>query len=251
MPLEALQRAFMEALTRGPDQVRDEDFAGGRAAALRGLKVHANTISHARLVALEETFPRTRAMLGEARFNELSREFVVTREATGAAHARIGRLFPAALEAAGEDRETVGVSRFEWLWLEAYHAAEAEPLLLADLAYLSEDALLALRVARHPAARIAAGDATRHLCAEAGMEALGGATAILITRPEAEVLLNAADRAMVAIFDGLAEKVQTVGNLFELPGEPEAEAGLKAVLALLNAGALVRAGRESGDGGSL
>lgn len=75
-PLEQVQQSMMQAIALGPDHAPCEFFRDGRAAALRGLSVHANTISHARLVALEETFPRTRSLLGESLFNRLSRGYV-------------------------------------------------------------------------------------------------------------------------------------------------------------------------------
>ena len=74
--LERQQAAIAATLLRGPAQLPADLFAGGDAAVMRGLRVHANTISHARLVALEETFPRTRDYLGEKEFNRLSRLFV-------------------------------------------------------------------------------------------------------------------------------------------------------------------------------
>ncbi len=45
------------------DHLPDDLFAGPHERVLVGMKVHANTISHARLVALEETFPRTRDVI--------------------------------------------------------------------------------------------------------------------------------------------------------------------------------------------
>src|SRR3546814_20089502 len=74
--LEQGQAAIAATLLHGPGHLPADLFAGSDAAVLRGLRVHANTISHARLVALEETFPRTRDYLGEEEFNRLSRRFV-------------------------------------------------------------------------------------------------------------------------------------------------------------------------------
>ena len=74
--LERAQSAIAATLLQGPAHLPTDLFAGSDAAVLRGLRVHANTISHARLVALEESFPRTRDYLGEEKFNRLSRRFV-------------------------------------------------------------------------------------------------------------------------------------------------------------------------------
>ena len=128
--LEREQAAIAATLLQGPDHLPAGLFAGEDAAVLRGLRVHANTISHARLVALEETFPRTRAHLGDADFNRLSRIFVEAGGAEGRALSDIGRDFPGWLD----DPLAADVARVEWAWLESYHAAEAPPLRLADLA---------------------------------------------------------------------------------------------------------------------
>src|SRR3990167_5553595 len=75
-PMLEAQAAIAATLLHGPAYLPDGLFAGGEAAALRGLRVHANSISHARLVALEDSFPRTRAHLGDAEFNRQSRAFL-------------------------------------------------------------------------------------------------------------------------------------------------------------------------------
>ncbi len=153
MQLEALQQSMIAAIDLGPDYVVDSAFLGGRAAALRGLAVHANTISHARLVAIEETFPRTRESLGEERFNALSQTYLDRPRVAAEAHSAIGRHLPAFLGEAGYD-DSAALAAFEWAWLEAYHAAEAEALALSGLAGLSEEELLQTCLALHPAARM-------------------------------------------------------------------------------------------------
>jgi len=50
--LERQQAAIAATLLRGPAHLPADLLAGGDAAVMRGLRVHANTISHARLVAL-------------------------------------------------------------------------------------------------------------------------------------------------------------------------------------------------------
>jgi hypothetical protein len=243
MRLETLQRRMMAAIGGGPRFVEERLYVGGLEAALRGFAVHANTISHARLVALEETFSRTRALLGEARFNALSRAFVETREATAQPHSGIGRHFAAYLEEAGEAL-AAPLARFEWLWLEAYHAAEAQPLALAEFAALDEATVLATSLARHPATRIAPAGAATALAEE--IPSLEGARAILITRPEAEVAINPADETMASLL-ALLEKPGPIGNLLASRGEQGSEAALAALIALIEAGAVIRAGKENGE----
>lgn len=232
---------MIAALDRGPDHIKAADFAGGRQAALRGLKVHANTISHARLVALEETFPRTRKAIGEEEFNTVSRSFIETAPAREATHTQIGAAFPEHLEDAGVDPEPIALARFEWLWLEAYHAPEAIPLSLADLAGLDEPALLAIAVALHPAARIAPGETAPLL----ENQALEGTHAILITRPEADVLIHPGCITL-ARQSAMLGKTRTIGNLLDAGDEPGGKGALEALMHLINAGALTRPQEEPG-----
>ncbi|WP_077147388.1 putative DNA-binding domain-containing protein [Sphingopyxis sp. KK2] len=233
--LERDQTAIARALVDGPAYIPPVLFAGHAAQVERGLRVHANTISHARLVALEETFPRTRAYLGEGAFDRLSRAYVDGGGAQGKPVAAIGRGFDAWL--AGEaDPLAADLARVEWVWLACYHAAEAPALRLADLRLLDEPGLLALPVRRHPAA------ATVTLTSDAAPlldPALPAGTGVLlITRPDAEVRLFAAiDADRVAI--EAAENITPLGNLIERLAELQ-QGDEAAIVPLIAAGAFER-----------
>jgi len=238
MQLEALQKSMMDAIDRGPDFIAEAAFAGGRPAAMRGLCVHANTISHARLVALEESFPRGMEQLGHERFNALCRQFLETGSASAEPLGTIGRDLPSFLADEGE-RDAAATAQFEWAWLESYHAAEAVPLVLADLAGLAEDRLLATTVSLHPAARLVPPNANSRLIEE--VPTLAYAAGILITRPHADVLISPADAAMIRYFRLLEENFQPVCNLLASAHEHDGEDGLQSLLAMLIAGSLVLA----------
>jgi hypothetical protein len=223
------QAAVAATLLHGPRHLPSGLFAGTEAAVLRGLRVHANTISHARLVALEETFPRLRDHLGAAEFNRLSRVFVEAGGAERRPLADIGAGFADWLD----DPLAADIARVEWAWLESYHAADAAALRLADLAGCDEAALLATRVRRHPAARILllATGAAPHLDAAFAADT----AAILLTRPEAEVRSFAAHPADAAAIDSAANIVP-LGNLIALLSENHPGGGA-AIAALIDAGA--------------
>jgi Putative DNA-binding domain len=146
------QANFIDTINDGPNRLDPALFVGQPDRILLGLKAHANTISHARIVGLEETFPLTRQHLGDAAFNALARKFVETDTAKASDANRIGLGFPDCLS----DPATRELALIEWAWLESYHAAEAVPMTLGDLAALDEAALLALAIAPHPSARIVA-----------------------------------------------------------------------------------------------
>jgi hypothetical protein len=247
--LDATQAAMMRALDFGPSELPDRLFACSRARALTGMKVHANTISHARLVALEDTFPRTRALLGHESFNEHSRQFTGLPGVTARPLTFIGETFPSFLGAVGEACVAVDLAAFEWLWLEAYHAAEARSLRLGDLAGTDENALLTVTIALHPAARIVRLDQAVHRLIGEEVPELDGADAILIARPEAEVLVSAATSAMAMLISALTIP-SSIGNLFASLTEPECKNQLPsddfmpALIALLEAGAVTQLGQQ-------
>ena len=229
------QTNFIETINDGPDRLDPMLFAGPPDRILLGLKAHANTISHARIVALEETFPLTRQHLGEASFNARAREYVETIIARASDTNRIGARFTGFLD---DPRESE-IAQIEWAWLESYNAAEAVPLTLADLAALDEAALLALRVAPHPSARVVG----ISLPIASALNELAGQqpAALLCVRPDAEVRLIPLDNMQRAVF-AEAAKNAALGNLLQFAIEQASEqAPLEPILHLIGAGALIKA----------
>jgi hypothetical protein len=212
--------------------------------ALLGLRAHANTISHARLVALEDSYPRTRAMLGNSDFNALCRDFLdmpgVSRERLAA----IGRAFPAFLASRGVPYPHVDLARAEWAWLLSYNGAEALPLDLGALAGRGEADVLATLLRKHPASHVLslsepAGPAF------AALGDLAGARILLFTRPEADVLVTAIEpsaRALLARLKAMAARQPvSVGELVtRLLEEAPDEDPAGAFLSLATAGAFAR-----------
>ncbi len=230
--LEQLQSGIMQAIALGPDHAPTALFRGGRAAALRGLSVHANTISHARLVALEETFPRTRSLLGESPFNRLSRGYVESDGISALPLAAIGREFPKWLLTTGQSDSATRLARFEWAWLQCYHAAEAPAYGLADMAALGEAEIPGLVLACHPASTVVELDAT----ARAALGEEFATSFVLIARPGAEVRLTPVSPTAARLYAAFGLPSAVCNLLAEL-GEPEGE---QALLALIAAGSLIR-----------
>lgn len=244
--LDGGQNAVMQALDHGPAFLPEGLFAGSPERVLAGMKVHANTISHARLVALEETFPRTRENMGHDLFNAHSRLFIQRPGVTAAALAEIGAEFPAYLIEAGDSAGVADLARFEWRWLTAYHAADAAPLALAALAGLAPEALFEQRLARHPAACAERFAPLVHKLIGGEVPGLAESDAILIARPHADVLISPASVLMAELLNA-AEIPVTIGNLLtlatETPGNEAAQvdAIMQSLARLINAGALITA----------
>ncbi len=242
--LEQLQLSMMTVLDHGPDYLPAELFKGSRAEWLRGMKVHANTVSHARLVALEETFPKTREWLGHDLFNQLSRQYVEYPSVAGFTLDQIGRIFADFLEVQQIDEDVLDLARVEWAWLESYHAAETAPLQLADLAGLSEDSILEVGIALHPAVRTVAFAAQPHELLKAEIPGIADAAGLLIARPHEQVLLSPLNAAQMTAI-GLASVPTTICNLFAGLGEQEDDTMLLPILiSLIEAGGLTRISGE-------
>ena len=235
------QTNFIDTINNGPGRLDPALFAGPEDRILLGLKAHANTISHARLVALEETFPLTRAQIGDAAFNALSREYVETAEARAMDSNRIGQSFIAFLRGFPVNPTTSQLAAIEWAWLESYNAADATALGVSDLGGLDEAALLAMGIAPHPSVRVTG------LCAPLApaLDELAAqhAHAVLTVRPDAEVRLVALDALQSQLLEVASTENCTLSNLLafalEVLGE---QAPLEPILYLIRAGALVKTG---------
>lgn len=234
--LEAAQANFIDTINNGPATLDPALFDGPADRVLLGLKAHANTICHARLVALEDTFPRMHAHLGEDAFNALCREYVETDEARTSDSNGIGVGFPDFLS----ETPLAELARMEWAWLQSYHAAEAVPLLLSNVGAMNEAELLTTGVAWHPSARLV------ELSAPLLLEELAGQNppALLCIRPDAEVRIVPLDTVQLAVLNAAAQKNAVLGNLLgaaiELSGETAPP--LEPVLDLIGAGALIATG---------
>ena len=242
--LDGDQSAIMQALDFGPAYLPEGVFAGPQERVMAGMKVHANTISHARLVALEDTFPRTREHIGHDRFNAHSRLFIQQPGVTTAALTDIGAGLPVFLRETGECAGVADLARFEWCWLESYHAADAAPLALDPLIGLTPETLLEHRLACHPAASAGRFTPLVHELVGAEVPGLTESNAILIARPHADVLVSPASALMADLMTAAAKPI-TIGNLLanlsETPADEAAQvdAIMQSLANLINAGALI------------
>lgn len=200
-------QSLRDAIELGPDHVPNGLFAGSQAAIFRGLRAYANTISHARYVAMEETFPKTRIHMGAEAFHLAASRHLHDAAAVQRPLRLIGEGFAALLAPAAAD-----MADAEWAYLEAHGAEDAPAILLSALADETPERLVAARVALHPATRLL-GLRRPAIFAWDGLSE-GDATYLLVTRPEQEVLF-----ARVGIDEarliGLARRTITLGELLE------------------------------------
>lgn len=176
--------AFHNALRFGPGHCPPDLFAGGVPQIVRGLKVHANNISHARHVALEETYPRLLERMGAEEFHSFAETFLTEPAAAGRSLNLLGQGFADHLG----DPAHRDIARVEWAWLECYCATEDDAFSLGELASLAPAALLDIVLTLHPATHLVELEEP----AIFGWSEDGGEQApfLLLSRPDAEVLLR-------------------------------------------------------------
>lgn len=232
------QSGLIRALNEGPDALDAGLFTGPPDRILISLAAHANTISHARLMALENSFPKTMAAMGNARFNLLGRVYCETKIAQASSSNTIGAGFCAYLAAQCADTAIVDLARIEWAWLTCYHAAEAPAYTLQNFAGLHEATLLETRVTQHPASAVVILSSPLNQ-AFADIEGYDTAKAVLIRRPDEAVHVTATDMLTAAVFAKCSTAV-TIGDLLTLTTDAGDEAAMLApIITLVRAGALV------------
>ena len=106
---------------------------------------------------MADTFPAVRRLVGEQFFNAMARVYVQAEPPSSPLLFRYGETFPDFLERFEPAQKLVylpDVARLERAWLDAYHAADAEPLNPAVLGTIGPEDLPGLRFVAHPASRV-------------------------------------------------------------------------------------------------
>ncbi|MEQ8320010.1 MAG: DNA-binding domain-containing protein [Rhodospirillales bacterium] len=123
--------------------------------------VYRNNIAVSLPDALAETFPVTRRLVGDEFFYGVAQTYVLKNRPSSPVLSEYGNTFPAFLSTLStlEDYPYLsGVARLERLWLDAYHAADANPIGIDALARVPEDDLDDLTFVLHPSLRLIQSD---------------------------------------------------------------------------------------------
>jgi hypothetical protein len=150
-------RAFASGLL-DPDRVAPSSVSGpsGKAARKR-YNVYRNNVTVSLINALTVTFPATRRITGPDFFRAMARFHVRATPPTSPLLFEYGRDFPEFIERYEYARSMpwlADVARIERAWLDAYHAADAEPLAPQALASIAAERLCDTVFTPHPATRI-------------------------------------------------------------------------------------------------
>jgi hypothetical protein len=192
--------------------------------------------------ALADTFPVTCELVGEAFFRDMARVFVTAAPPKSPVLAEYGQEFPAFIETfmpADSVPYLADVARLERLYVDAYHAAEAEALGAAEFqAALNRAAELpAARLHLHPSAGVLCSPfavfslwAAHQGALDIGMVDPYGAEDVLVVRPCSEVRVAPLRPGAARLLELLKEGVP-FGVSARIASEEQPDLDLGAVLA--------------------
>jgi len=220
--LREVQESFAAAiLADAPGLITH--IADGAFPAERHLQIYRNNVFAGLTDGLVAVFPVAEKLVGEGFFRFAADAYIRRNPPLSGNLHDFGGSFPeflARFEPAENLPYLPDVARLEWLWHEAFHAAEAPPLRIEDLAQVAPDDYERLRFALHPSARLLdspwpilriwQANQDGH-ASEAHVDLAEGGVRLLIHRRDLEVLIEplaAGDHALLAGFrDG-----QTLGE---------------------------------------
>ena len=163
--LAELQRAMRQSLLEGADADANEEaaavvLADGLDPRAR-LNIYRNTAEGVLVNALRLAFPAVQRLVGADFLEGAAHRFVRSAPPRSAWLDEYGAQFPAFLAQMPQLSSVpyvVDVAGLEWQVNSVLHAPDVPPLDPACLARLDEEALGALRLSPHPAARLLRGD---------------------------------------------------------------------------------------------
>jgi hypothetical protein len=149
--------AFAPALL-DPDLATPAVVAGPKSkAAVKRYNVYRNNVTVSLINALAAAFPATLRITGDDFFRAMARFYVRATPPTSPLLFDCGRDFPDFIERY-EYAQSVpwlaDVARIERAWLDAYHAADVQPLMPRDLAAIPSEQLINTVLKPHPAMRV-------------------------------------------------------------------------------------------------
>jgi Putative DNA-binding domain len=246
MSFETTIAAFAAALTDPTAPPPTMTMGRESRPDARRFGVYRNNVAVGLIKSLEARYPVTRRLVGEDFFRGMAGAYVGGHKPETAVLILYGADFPEfvrGFEPARELNYLPDVAALENAWVEAYHAAEAEPWPLALLADIAPERLETLRFRIHPATRLArfATPAASVWSAHQGEGEPAppqhwGGEDVLVTRPHAEVSVRVLPDGGHDFLAGLragAELGEAALPLIEAGADPGAH-----LVGLIEAGAI-------------
>lgn len=237
--LADFQAAFAQAISTGgaaPDCIA---AAPGTPPAAKRFDVYRNNVHASLIEALEAAFPAIERLVGREFFRAAARLHLERGMPERGTLIGFGAGFPHFLDSFPPLRSLPylgDVARLELLWLQAYHAAEAAPLDPAVFARMGAEEISVLRPVLHPSLRLFS---SRYPVAEIWRTnrededvkpvALNeGGDALIVVRPEADVLIYKLPPQQIAFLRALREGANFGEAALTLP--PASIVGLSKLL---------------------
>ncbi|CDX21762.1 conserved hypothetical protein [Mesorhizobium sp. ORS 3324] len=123
----------------------------------RRFAVYRNNVVAGLIETLKENYPAVHRIVGDEFFRAMAGQFATTHPPQSPIMLAYGADFPEFIdgfEPVATLPYLADVARIERAWIEAYHAADAEPLSAADLLAIDQDRLAQVRLALHPSLRV-------------------------------------------------------------------------------------------------
>lgn len=192
----AFASALIDPERKAPDIVTGPAGKG----AVRRYNVYRNNVTVSLIDALAAVYPAVQCITGVDFFRAMARFHIRATPPASPLLFEYGREFPAFIERYEHAQAMpwlTDVARIERAWLDAYHAADAEPLFAETLGAIPPERLSDAVFAAHPATRIVRSPfaAVTIFAANRGETAVdqidaGTPEDALITRPDAEVVVR-------------------------------------------------------------
>jgi hypothetical protein len=225
--LHELQRDFSRFVLQESQRLPTGVKSIGLSAEQR-LAIYRNNTRLGLTAALRDSYPVVNRLVGEGFFAGLAAAYIQSYPPQSACLLEYGAHFSELISgfaAAQSLAYLADVAKLEWLWLEAYHAADAPILSASALAQIDPAAYGRLAFRLHPSARFIASDYpiariwASNQADDAGQEYVDldiGACRLLLYRPGRQVEIDYLDQAeyqflkLLAIGRALSETVETV-----------------------------------------
>ncbi|WP_322014632.1 DNA-binding domain-containing protein [Paraburkholderia sp. J12] len=149
--------AFARGLTNPTVTAPGDVVATAGKGVTRRYNVYRNNVTVSLIDALAAIYPAVQRITGVEFFRAMARFHVRATPPASPLLFEYGRDFPAFIESWEYARDMpwlADTARIERAWLDAYHAADAAPLVADEFARVDPASLAQLRFVPHPAARI-------------------------------------------------------------------------------------------------
>lgn len=140
-----------------PDLPTPAGLTAWNGAVERRFNVYRNNVAVSLIEALEQSFPVCVQLVGEAFFRVLARAFLRAHPPSSPVMSEFGQALPAFIagfEPANDVPYLADVAAIEAGRIRAYHAADADPVGIGELAALAPEALMETRFRLHPSLAI-------------------------------------------------------------------------------------------------